>query len=270
MLEKIKVSVIMGVYNSDIKLLKKAIESILNQTHKNLEFIICNDSPNNLRLDECLREYSDKDSRIIILKNKKNCGLAYSLNQCLKKVSGKYIARQDDDDISKEQRLDKEIYFLEKNKQFSLVGTSISLIDKDGVWGRVINKKLPTKNDLLFGSIFTHPTIMVRAKAYFEVGGYSVEKWTRRTEDYDLFMKMYAAGMRGYNLPEQLYYYRLDKNYYDKQKFKYRLDEVKTKYYGFKNLGLYPKGYIYLLKPIISGMIPKRLKSILYRKRFDI
>lgn len=269
MYENIKVSVIMGVYNSNITMLKKSIDSILMQTHHNLEFIICNDASTDPTVARVLYSFQQRDSRIVVLNNNCNSGLAFSLNHCLKRATGKYIARQDDDDVSKKNRLDKEIEFLEKNSQYSLVGTSITLIDDDGVWGKVINKRNPTKEDLLFGSIFTHPTIMVRAEAYKMVNGYSVKKWTTRTEDYDLFMRMYAKGMKGYNLSEQLYFYRLDKNYYDKQKFKYRIDEVKTKYYGFKKLNLFPKGYIYLLKPIISGLVPKRIKAVLYRKRFD-
>lgn len=266
--ENIKVSVIMGVYNADIDLLKKSIDSILEQKHKNLEFIICNDCSTQKNVATVLYEYSLKDPRVIILNNKCNSGLAYSLNRCLKRANGKYIARQDDDDISKSDRLDKEIAFLEKNSKYAVVGTAITLIDAHGIWGKIINKEKPQKEDFLFGTPFTHPTIMVRKQAYDAVNGYTVNKWTNRTEDYDLFMKMYSKNMVGYNLPNQLYYYRMDNNYYKKQKFKYRIDEVRVKYKGFKALGLFPKGYIYMIKPIISGILPRKLKAKLYRKRF--
>lgn len=266
--ENIKVSVIMGVYNTSIELLEKSINSVLKQTHRNLEFIICNDCSTNEKITEILKEYSLRDKRVLVINNNKNMGLAYSLNHCLKKAKGEYIARQDDDDISKKDRLDKEINFLEKNLDYSLVGTAVTLIDNHGIWGKVINKRRPQKNDFLFGTPFTHPTILVRKKAYNAVNGYSVNKWTSRTEDYDLFMKIYSKGMIGYNLQEQLYYYRMDNNYYKKQKFKYRIDEIKVKYKGFKSLGLFPKGYMYMLKPIVSGMFPGWLKAKLYKKRF--
>ena len=266
--EYIKISVIMGVYNTDTDLLKNSINSILNQTHKNLEFIICNDCSTKKNIAKLLEEYSLKDDRVLIINNKENLGLASSLNRCLRKANGKYIARQDDDDVSKKNRLDEEIKFLENNKKYSLVGTAVTLVDDKGVWGRVINKEKPQKKDFLFGTPFTHPTILVRKEAYISVNGYSINKWTRRTEDYDLFMKMYAQGMVGYNLSKQLYYYRMDSCYYKKQKFRYRIDEVRVKYKGFKSLNLLPKGYIYLIKPIISGIFPGWVKAKLYRRRF--
>ena len=96
-----KISVIMGVYNPrDIEMLKKSIESILTQSYENFEFIICDDF-SNLEIQKILLEYKEKDKRIMVIRNTKNMGLAASLNNCLGKATGKYIARQDDDDISK-------------------------------------------------------------------------------------------------------------------------------------------------------------------------
>lgn len=262
-----KVSVIMGVYNSDEKKLERAINSILNQTYKNIELIICNDSSTN-GIDKYLNTLDD--NRIILLSNQTNKGLAYSLNHCLENATGEYIARMDDDDISDITRIEKEVAFLRNNPDFDIVGTGIWLIDENKVWGADKMKEYPSKEDLLFGVVHVHPTIMVRKSAYDRVGGYRALKKTRRTEDYDLYMRMYASGSKGYNIQENLFYYTQSFETLSKRKFKHRIDEVLCRYEGFKTLNLYPKGYFYLLKPILSGLIPNSIKNKNLRRKLRI
>jgi glycosyltransferase involved in cell wall biosynthesis len=109
-----QISVIMAVYNGE-KYLAEAIESILNQTFKEFEFIIIDDGSKDNSLN-IIKRYAKKDSRIIIIKNEKNMKLAWSLNKGLKIARGKYIARMDSDDISLTDRLEKQYYFLEKKE----------------------------------------------------------------------------------------------------------------------------------------------------------
>ena len=101
-----------------------------------------------------------------------------------------------------------------------------------------------------------------------EVNGYRVEKCTRRTEDYDLFMRLYAKGYQGYNLQEYLYEYNEDMYGYKKRKFKYRVDEFFLRIQDFKELNLMPKGYIYIFKPLISGITPKRVLKKINEQRY--
>lgn len=263
------ISVIMGVYNSKPERLELAVGSILNQTYSNFELIICNDCSTNNDTINCLKELQRRDKRIKVINNDINAGLAKSLNNCLKIAKGEYIARMDDDDISHIDRFEKQVYFLNTYQQYDFVGCAIRLFDENGYWGTCVNKEKPQKKDFLFGTPFTHPTIMVRSEAYIKAEGYDVNNYTRRTEDYDLFMRMYALGMKGYNLSEILFDYRMDDSGYKKQKFKYRIDEMIIKYKGFKSLKLFPRGYVYLIKPIISGLIPNGIKKKLYQKRYS-
>lgn len=256
-----KISVIMGVYNSNIKYLCNAIESVLAQSFKDFEFIICDDCSTDEYVRQILREFEIKDERIHVIKSSVNSGLASALNECLNHSKGVYIARMDDDDISATCRFEKQVVFLDKNSQYDFVGSNICLIDDDQhVWGHVKNKEKPVNNDFLFSTPFTHPTIMVRREAYERVGGYRVNRHTRRTEDYDLFMRMYAKGLQGYNFQEELYFYYMNKNTYKKQKFKYRIDEMIVRYEGFKKLDLLPKGLPYVVKPLISFFVPSYFK----------
>lgn len=263
------ISVIMGVYNSKRKeLLKKSIESILNQTVNDFEFIICDDHSTNLEIIKILEYYKSIDSRIILLKNEKNLGLASTLNRCLEIASGIYIARQDDDDISHLDRFKIEIDYLKNHPEISLVGCNISLFDEKGLWGERKHTEFPTKKDFIHGSQFAHPTTIVRSESIRDVNGYKVSRYTTRTEDYDLYMRMYAAGYKGVNIQQVLYdYYESDLTY-KQQKFRHRLDEYHVRYYGFKALGLLPRYYIFCLKPIISGITPKFIKKKIKRNRY--
>ena len=135
----------MGVYNpKDKKLFRNAIESILKQTYDNLEFIICDDCSNEY-VKNIVSEYSKEDKRVVYIRNKKNMGLAYSLNNCLSVSTGNYIARQDDDDISKTDRLEVELDFLKRHKEYSFVGCNLELINSNGIWGERKHKEKPEK-----------------------------------------------------------------------------------------------------------------------------
>ena len=113
-----KISVLMPVYNTKEEFLRTAIESILNQTYSNFEFIIINDGSTNNAEDVIL---SYKDERIVYLKQE-NKGIVSALNNGWDKASGEYIARMDSDDISLSERFEKQIEFLENNSEYSLVG----------------------------------------------------------------------------------------------------------------------------------------------------
>lgn len=261
-----KITVIMGVYNpSRQKELNTAIRSILSQTQTDFEFLIVDDG-SNVSTKEWLSRYTEIDSRIRIITKEKNKGLASALNTCIESAKGKYIARMDDDDISEPNRLEKQYKFLEANPEYAFVGTNAELIDDNGVFGIRKMPTTPKDKDFLPFSPFIHPSVMVRRDVYLECGGYEEGKETWRSEDYEIFMRMYAKGYRGYNLQEPLLQYREDRNSYVKRKYKYRIDEAKIRWRYFKGLDA-PIFYksIYVVKPLLVGLFPKRLIHIIKR-----
>lgn len=262
-----KVSVIMGIYNTDNReMVKLAIDSILNQTYSDFEFIICDDGSTDNTLD-LVYELTSHDKRCVVIKNNNNQGLASTLNNCLKKSKGQYIARMDADDISIITRLKDEVNFLENNEKYVLVSGWADLFDNNGVYGMRKNVEFPEKKDMLFGSPFIHAAVMIRREVLEEMEGYKVEKETLRAEDYDLWMRIYTSGYKGYNIQKSLYQIREDNNAFRRRRYKYRLDEAKVRYRGFKALKLFPKGYLYVLKPLIVGLIPQRFLAILRKLR---
>ena len=108
-----KLSVIMSVYNSEENL-SDSIESILNQTYKNFEFLIMDDGSSD-NSSEILGEYAKKDNRVKIFKNSDNLGLTKSLNILISSSKGEYLARQDSDDISSKDRFEKQLNYLSLN-----------------------------------------------------------------------------------------------------------------------------------------------------------
>ena len=127
----VKVSVVMSVFSEPRNWLKKAINSILDQTFSDFEFIIINDNPIRKENYLFLKEIQQKDSRIIIIENKENIGLTKSLNKGLSVARGTYIARMDADDISFPTRLEKQYLFMEAN----------SGVIACGAWARTIGKE---------------------------------------------------------------------------------------------------------------------------------
>lgn len=251
------ISVIMGVYNPRNKeIFNKAIQSVLNQSYEDIEVIICDDG-SNAETRNFLNEALLKDPRIVLIHNDKNSGLAYSLNHCLAVAKGEYIARMDDDDISDTQRFEEELRFLEAHPEIGWVGCNADLIDGEGnIWGKCTMTEYPTKDDLLFNSPFIHPTVLFRRNVLEDANGYAVSRHTRRTEDYDLWMRLYAMGHRGANLQKRLFQYREDEFAYTKRKYTYRIDEAIVRYHGFSRLKLFPKAWLYVVKPLLVGLIP--------------
>ena len=258
-----KVSVIMSAYNCN-NVIGKSIESILEQAFNDFEFIICDDGSTDGTYDIILK-YADNDPRIRIIKNKINVGLAQSLNKCIEYTSGEYIARQDADDYSHPERLMKQVAALDKNTQFDFVSSNVYLFEENQIWGVRRLKEFPLKKDFLWGNPFVHPATIFRKSAIMETSYYRVAKETKRVEDFDLFARMYSKGLRGYNLQEPLFYYCEDKSSYKKRKYTFRINEAIIRYKAFKALKLFPIGIIYVIKPLVVGIIPSMIMIKLHR-----
>ena len=202
------ISVIMSVYNSE-KYLTEAIESILNQTFKDFEFIIINDGSTDKSLD-IIRKYQKKDKRIILINNKKNLGLIKSLNNGLRRSRGKYIARMDSDDISLIKRFQTQYDYLEQNQDIFLVGTGLIQIDENSndiikskpIRGVEFIKQLLEKRNCI-----AHPTIMFKNKER-----YFYRNKMLYCEDYDLYLRLLNDEKKIDNIHNILLKYRVTKD----------------------------------------------------------
>lgn len=263
------VSIIMGVYRCRNRAnFRASVESVINQTFRDWELLIVDDgSSDGGATFNVINEVASLDERVVPLRYEKNHGLAYALNYCLERARGKYIARQDDDDFSEPRRLELQIAFLNSHPEFAIVGTGVSLFDVEGEWGRLSLKERPQPRDFLWNSQFAHPTVVMRADALRAVGGYRVAPETRRCEDYDLFMRMYAAGFRGANLQDRLYRYRSGRGASKYSAMPGRIREAKVRLSGFRALGFGLKSLPYVIKPLLLGLVPKPIFDAIQRGR---
>lgn len=262
---EIEISVLMGVYNC-ADTLKDAINSILTQTVENWELILCDDGSqdNTYSIAEFfLKQYPEK---IVLLRNKENKGLNFTLNRCLELAKGKYIARMDGDDICSTNRFEKELKAFKAHPDLAVVSTAMEYFDENGVWGCIRHPQFVTKKDFLYGTPFCHAPCMVRKDVMDQVGGYTESKWLLRVEDYHLWIKIYRCGYKGMNLKEALYQMRDDREAYNRRKFRYRLHESYVRIIAVRELKLPVWGYIYALRPVLVGLLPNKLYDILHKQ----
>lgn len=255
------ISVIMSTHNRGEKI-KRSVDSILNQTYKDIEFIVCDDCSTD-NTYEILKKISSYDNRLILLKNEENLGLQKSLNKCIGCAHGEYIARMDDDDYSIRDRFEKEVKYIRKTDS-DFVGTNIYFYSEEyGVYGQKIYSEHPTKIDLIKSCQFCHPTILIKTNLLKKVGGYSESTRHYRVEDYELWLRLYSLGYTGFNMQEKLLIYTKNANSINNIKKIDRLNCYNLLRKYFNRLNIPKKYYFYVIYPIIKMMIPVKARRII-------
>ena len=260
------VSVLMSVYNG-APTLEKAAASVLAQTYRNLELILCDDASTDDTW-RIMQRIAAQDARVTVFQNKTNRGLGASLNGCLSRAGGEYIARQDADDVSDPDRIERTMDFLlSSGAPYAACG--VRVFDDGGVWSTRQYPQKITKHIIAQKNPFFHPTMVFRRAVLEGVGGYSETPETRRTEDYDLVMRLAAEGVIGENLPEILYSVYEPKEAYLRHNAKTRLCEVLVRARGLRAMGSPASDYIYLVKPLIMACVPRGLMRSLKRLQWE-
>ncbi|HJD48159.1 MAG TPA: glycosyltransferase [Candidatus Mediterraneibacter norfolkensis] len=266
---QIKISVIMGVYNPEKEKLARAVRSVIGQTLEDWEMILYDDG-SKPSCSQAVREAAGNDSRICYIKNEKNHGLAYALNQCISRAGGKYIARMDDDDECMPERFERQFEFLESHPEYQWVGSNAELFDENGIWGIQKVSEIPGKKDFLKFSPYIHPSVMFRRNVLVNNHGYISAKKTFRCEDYELFMRLHLRGYRGYNIQENLILYREDAKSYEKRKIVYRVNEMMIRYRGFRRMGILKISTVpYIFRPLAGSVVPSIFVKYLRRRERD-
>lgn len=264
-----KISIISGIFNC-ADTLPAAIDSIICQTFADWEWIMCDDGSTDNTYAVAERFCSKYPKKMFLLKNSKNMGLNYTLNRCLQVAQGEYIARMDGDDISLPERFEKEVAALDASPSLAVVSCPMVYFDEKGDWGKGnLSNVWPKSEQLVHGTVHCHAPCMLRANVMRQVGGYSEEKRLLRVEDWHLWIKIYATGAQGMNLPEYLYKMRDDRNAMGRRKFKFRFNEAYVSALAVKTFHLPKWKYIYALRPIIVGLLPKPIYITLHRKKLE-
>ena len=200
------VSVVLCVYNSE-RYLAEAIESILAQTMRDIEFVIVDDGSTD-GTSAILRRYAAADDRVRVV-TRPHEGVAASLNAGCDLARGRYIARMDADDVALLDRLEKQVAFLERNPDVAVLGGALEVIDDQG---RTTHVKANPSGDaeirerLLHEDCMAHPSVMLRTEVLRAAGGYRTT--FHHAEDYDLWLRL-AETCQFANLPGILVRYRV-------------------------------------------------------------
>lgn len=200
------ISVVMSVYNGEA-FLREAIESILEQTFSDFEFIIIDDASKDGSREIIL---SYKDSRIVFVQNEGNLGLTKSLNIGIRRARGKYIARMDADDISLPQRFERQLEFMDAHPDCAACGTWYSVVDSALKFQYKVEHRTDPEGintALFFYNPIAHPTVIFRKEAVLNAEGYNED--FRRSQDYELWIRLSLMGYKMSNLSEILLLYRM-------------------------------------------------------------
>lgn len=266
MMSQPKVSIIMGIFNV-ADTLDDAIDSILQQTYQDWKMIMCDDGSTD-ETYQIAKKYAIRyPEKILLIKNEKNFGLNATLNHCLEYVDTEFTARMDGDDISLPERLQVEVDFLEKHPEYVLVSTPMIYFDEYGDFRIGKGNGSPDPRSFPQYSPFAHAPCMIRTSVIMELGGYSLDENKNRVEDWDLWIRLYQAGYKGYNLSEPLYKMRDDRNAFKRRTLKSRINEARVRLQAVKYLRLPVFYSVYALKPIIAYFLPSKIYMYLHKNR---
>lgn len=205
------ITVLMPCYNA-MPFLTEALDSIINQTYKNLEILCINDGSTD-NTGDILEDYASKDARIKVIHNEVNLKLIRSLNKGIDLASGSYIARMDSDDISALNRIELELEYLEKNPGIDIVSTGSNNMTEEGV---IFSQNIPrqfSSKACFFASFFFvpigHPELLIRTEVLKE-NKFLFEEHVLHTEDYELWSRLLRKGYSLTNIPDCLHDFRIN------------------------------------------------------------
>lgn len=257
------ISVIMSTYKEDKRLLRESIESILNQTYKDFEYIIILDYPDNDVHKSVIEEYALKDDRIHFYINETNMGLTDSLNRGLSLCHGEYIARMDADDISLPDRLERQMKYLEKN-HYDLIGGITEMINENGSLLYSI-KNVPTdpkkiNKALRYSQCIAHPTWLGKKEVFEKNAGY---RHMPLCEDYDFTLRAVLNGFKISNLNEPVLKYRMTSNSVSRSNLfeQYLYMSYITNEYKNKRVANVDQAYVYVQQHLNEKDSNKYLKA---------
>lgn len=264
-----QLAVIMSLYKNDTVIhVKEAVKSLFYQTFPEFDLYIQFDGP----VQKEVESYIDgiQKRNVYVLRREVNKGLAFSLNELLNVVLDKgysYIARMDADDISMPERFEKQITYMEQHPEIDCLGTWAIEIDAGG--NEYFRKQMPVNHDECLNffkkrDCMIHPTVMFR-RSYFEKAGLYPED-TYFGEDTMMWAKGFRAGCQFANLPDHLFKFRLDENFFQRRrgwKHAKSIFTLRKKVNKTLNFGI--QANLYACLYALAKLMPEKLLNLIYR-----
>ncbi len=259
---KILVSVITPCYNCE-KYIKESVESIQNQTYKNIEHIIINDGSKDESL-QIIKNLSSKYSNIKIINHKINKGISFSRNEGIAVAKGKYILWQDGDDVANKNRIKTQLEYLEQHKNISIVGSFLECFENiTGI------RKYPLTHNEIIKKIFkitpiAQPASMVRKSIYKIVGKY--DENLKTGEDIEILFRI-LQRYKGANIPKALVKYRYHDNSITYKQLRNTIKntvKIREKYTKVFKMSMYDK--LYNKAESYINTVPEKLMIWVFNK----
>lgn len=270
-MEEKKISVLMSVYKNDIaQNVKTAVESIINQTFRPSQVVIVVDGPVPDETTKTLEELKELYSEVEIYPLEQNVGLGNALKEGMTHCGNEIVARMDSDDIAVEDRFEKQIKKFEEDSELSIVGSNIAefIGDKDNV---VSIRSVPEKHEDICKYLkkrcpFNHMTVMFKKSEVEKAGGYL--HWFYNEDSY-LWARMYLAGCKFANIPENLVYARINEATFQRRGgYKYYKSERDLFKFMYKNKiigwGEYQKAKA--IRFVIQVLMPNSVRKYVFLK----
>lgn len=265
-----KFSVLMSVYyKENPNYLKEAIDSILNQTVRPSEIVIIKDGKLTVDLEMVLEDYINKHENLFkIVEFKENKGLGVALETGVLQCSYDIIARMDTDDIAREDRFEKQLEIM-KIKKVDIVGSNIS--EFDGNISNIISQRIVPENSVDIINFakkrnpFNHMTVMYKKEAILKAGNYKEFLWF---EDYNLWVRMFLSGAKGYNIQENLVNARTGKEMFSRRGgFKYIKQEINMQKFMLSERYISTKEYTRnVFERMVVRIMPNKIRGLIYLK----
>lgn len=261
-----EISVVLTFFNESTEILKRGIDSILNQTFKDIEFIIYPGNPDNKAGIELVTLYSKDHPLIKLLLPSKKESATFCINEGIRKAGGKYVAMQEADDESLPERLEKQYMAMENNPAIDVTGTGIQYIDE--YTKEILVKRIyPGKVNREFNryQAIAQPTAMMKRELFEKYGYYDDSLSNKMAPDYDFWLRWHIQDVRFHNLQEVLFnYYQSKDNGRNKFPKKALLSTIKVKLKYRSKLHFGFMDYVYLSAEIALLCLPKQLIGRLF------
>lgn len=261
-----RITVLMAIYNCAPTLVE-ALDSLMAQTYQRFKVVLCDDCSTDNTYDVACKYIEQYPDKFILIRNDTNRKLPYSLNRCLEYADTEYVARMDGDDISKPERFEKEIAFLDEHSEYALVSCPMEYFDENGVFMVGKTELEPTAKSFLKGSPFSHAAVMMRTEDLKSVGAYTVARWTQRGQDVHLWAKFISNGYKGLNLQCALYKMRDDKNAYKRRNFQDAVMSIRRTYKIYQLLQMPYIYYYRIFRQLAVWLLPYKLYQYLHIKK---
>lgn len=266
-----EVSVLMAVYGGESAVyLARSLESLCAQTHRCSELVLVEDGPLPEALSGTIDAFRDR-LPIVSVRLSSNAGLAEALNEGLKHCRCNLVARMDGDDICLPERFEIQVKAFEDDPSLSIVGGFAIEIDEFDVRGRL--RRMPISHEQILDKLWAcpliHPTVMFRREALLRLGGYDAS--LKRRQDYELWFRCAANGLRFHNCNQPLLLYRFSPEALRKQPVGLAFQQARVGYRGAARLGMPLWKRLACFGPLARSLLPTRMQYMAYRLlgRFD-